>query len=73
MPYDKSRSPVSLRAAWAEGRGQQAEQLRLPRSASRNAGGSLRQGCPGCRVLCCCSGFCFLRAVDAFAGEGKKS
>lgn len=36
MPYIKSKSYTHLRAAWARGRGHQAEQLSLPGSMGRN-------------------------------------
>lgn len=60
MPYDKSESFASLRAAWARGKGHQAEQLSLPGTTGRNAGRSLGGGYSGFKVLCCFDSFCFL-------------
>lgn len=47
------KSYASLRAAWVQGRGHQAEQLSLPGSTSRNAGRSLGGGCQAAQASKC--------------------
>lgn len=48
------KSYASLRAAWAQGRGHQAEQLSLSGSTGRNASRSLGGGCQAVQPSKCC-------------------